>query len=556
MSYLETPRITFAGRFLSDTPTMNNDPASFGTADPPGPGWNPYGSGAFDLLECVVTGGRRERAAPPLPTGSLTGLAVLTSPDQVAAKLVDLDPDWQVSSEIWGLTVRLAGPDGRTLLSGRYRPAAFRDLWPRGGAGGDAMLGATFTSVLEDLRYGPAARTVPLLAELRETSPERLSIGLNLYGFSARSGSAAFATGRLSGCIGPWRPGEPLSFVAGRRLDLGNLAPDLSFGRAVAVVTGNRLVLDLGNAFPFAAPPAVAGTVHPLAARIGVAVLPGEHVRTGDVLDDANVLHIGTADLLPALPPAGIVSFPLTPQTAAALEHRPLALLTPLPRGRRRVISRESRDGLYVRADDFVHRVEAGTSAAVTLHARRRGRPAGGLTIHLEPVRGSRSVLTVPESVQTGPDGTAIVTPAAGDPGNPRRGLDGIVETIAYSPRRTPGGDLDLYGSGLDPDLDVVIAHVRDAYTPPAQEHLEREVQRILAPYARHYPIMGEHLVDLADLDAVRRWRAAMLLALSREITDPNHMPVTRDLSDPKRATVLRWLRNLPPPMAAPHPGT
>jgi hypothetical protein len=37
-----------------------------------------------------------------------------------------------------------------------------------------------------------------------------------------------------------------------------------------------------------------------------------------------------------------------------------------------------------------------------------------------------------------------------------------------------------------------------------------------------------------------------MLLAMTRDIADPNHMPVTRDLSGPKRATIVRWLERLP----------
>ncbi|MFD0475365.1 hypothetical protein ACFQ0B_49345 [Nonomuraea thailandensis] len=31
MSHLDTPRLTFAGRFLSDVPTMNNNAESFGS---------------------------------------------------------------------------------------------------------------------------------------------------------------------------------------------------------------------------------------------------------------------------------------------------------------------------------------------------------------------------------------------------------------------------------------------------------------------------------------------------------------------------------------------
>ncbi|MEV4075049.1 hypothetical protein [Nonomuraea fuscirosea] len=543
MSHLDSPRITFAGRFLSDVPTMNNDPSSFGTGGAPDPGWNPYGCGTFDLLGCVVDGGESAPGRPLTKDDPAFGLVVAAARDRAAAKLADLDPDWQFSTEIWGLTVRLAGYDGETLLSGRYRPAAFRDLWPRVPDDGFGGLGASWTSVLEDVEYGPGAGSVPVLAALREASPQRLSIGFNVYGIDARRGGVTFATGRLTGCVGPWREGEPTSFVAGRRLDAGLLTEDVPIGKAVAVVTGDRLVLDLGNAYPLAD---VTGTVHPEAAAIGVAVLPGEDVRAGDVLAPGAGLDLGTISLLPELPPAGVVSFPLARDAAEALARLPLALVTARPDGSRLVVSREIADGLYVRADDFVHRVEAGARATVTLHARRRGAPAAGLTIHLASAQGPGSVLTGPATVETGPGGTATVTLDAADPGNPRGALDGIVEQVGYGPRLAADGTLDLDGTGLDPSFDVIVAHVRDAHVPPADEDLEHEVRRLLAPYALHYPIMGEHLVNLGDLEALKPWRAAMLLALSRDITDPNHMPVTRDLSEPKRATILRWLRGLP----------
>lgn len=543
MSHLDSPRVTFAGRFLSDVPTMNNDPSSFGSGGVPDPGWNPYGGGTFDLLGCVVDGGEGAPGAPLTADDPAFGLVVAATRDRAAAKLADLDPEWQFSTEIWGLTVRLTGHGGETLLSGRYRPAAFRDLWQRVPGDGFGGLGASWISVLEDVEYGPGAGSVPVLAALRAASPQRLSIGLNVFGIDARRGGVTFATGRLTGCIGPWRAGEPMSFVAGRRLDGGLLTEEVPIGAAVAVVTGDRLVLDLGNAYPLAD---ATGTVHPEAAAIGVAVLPGEDVAAGDVLPPGAGLGLGTVSLLPDLPPAGVISLPLTPEAAQALARRPLALVIPRPDGGLLVVSREVADGLYVRADDFVHRVEAGASATATLHARRRGAPAAGLTIHLASAQGPGAVLTGPATVETGPGGTATVTFSAGDPGNPRGALDGVVERVGYSPRVTEDGELDLDGSGLDPSFDVIVAHVRDAHVPPADEDLEREVQRLLAPYALHYPIMGEHLVNLGDLEALKPWRAAMLLALSRDITDPNHMPVTRDLSEPKRATILRWLRGLP----------
>jgi hypothetical protein len=92
----------------------------------------------------------------------------------------------------------------------------------------------------------------------------------------------------------------------------------------------------------------------------------------------------------------------------------------------------------------------------------------------------------------------------------------------------------------------VVVAHVRSAYQAPKAPDWARDIQPILGQYARLYPIMREHLVDLADPDALRRWRQPLLLAMTRDITDPNFMPVTRDLSEAKRAAIVRWLEQLP----------
>jgi hypothetical protein len=548
MSYLDSPRITFGGRFLCDVPTMNNRAADFNPGATPDQGWNPVGTGAFDFLGCTVNGGESSPGEPVAVGDPAFGLGVVSAADRSSAKLVDLDPAWQVSSEIWGLTVRIIGSGGETLLTGRFRTAPFRDIWPRLPSGtGLGKQGASFTSVLEDVGFSPGCGGYPVLAALSATAPARLSVGLTVVGVLAQAGRSTFATGRLTGCIGPWRDGEPLGLVAGRRLEMGQLAPGVLVGPSVAALSpdGTRLTLDLGNAYPVADPGA---TAHPQAVSIGVGVLPGEQVRTGDILSaDASFSQIGMVSLIPSPPPSGIVSFTLEPGVTAALATRPLALFTTQADGRRLVVSRETADGLYVRADDFVHRIEAGEPATATLYARRRGEPADGVTIHLARHRlgapGS-PVITTPDHVETGPDGTAPVTLTTADPRSPRGALDGVIEYVAYSPRLKADGSLDLDGSGLN-QFDVIVAHVRDGYQPPSDAGLEAAVQRLLEPYARHYPIMTGQLADLGDLDALRPWRAALLLALSRDIEDPNYMPVTRDLSAPKRATILRWLNGL-----------
>lgn len=53
---------------------------------------------------------------------------------------------------------------------------------------------------------------------------------------------------------------------------------------------------------------------------------------------------------------------------------------------------------------------------------------------------------------------------------------------------------------------------------------------------------MSQHLFDLADEATVVTHARHMLLAMERPITDPNYMPVTRDLSDAKRKMIVSWL--------------
>ncbi|NAW87147.1 hypothetical protein, partial [Photobacterium halotolerans] len=60
--------------------------------------------------------------------------------------------------------------------------------------------------------------------------------------------------------------------------------------------------------------------------------------------------------------------------------------------------------------------------------------------------------------------------------------------------------------------------------------------------YNNLYPIMGRMLVNLSSYDSMVRFRNLLELAFSREQSDPNYMPVTRDLSEPKRQMVLKWL--------------
>ena len=120
MSYLLAPRLTFSGTFQADPPTINNDPEHFNTKTflpsyrEPGPGatngwWNPRGTGAWRFLDCTVQravyGDGSSTTDPNVDP--VIGAAVNGAEDRVEGKLVDLDSEQQMVSEIWGFSISL-----------------------------------------------------------------------------------------------------------------------------------------------------------------------------------------------------------------------------------------------------------------------------------------------------------------------------------------------------------------------------------------------------------------------------------------------------------------
>jgi hypothetical protein len=148
-----------------------------------------------------------------------------------------------------------------------------------------------------------------------------------------------------------------------------------------------------------------------------------------------------------------------------------------------------------------------------------------------------------PDTIRTGADGTASLHIGASDPGTPRDPIDGQIYAAAYSPRLDPNGNLDMRGAGLGP-LDVVVALIRSGFAIPDRPEWYRDVLPTMAQFAQLYPVMSRHLFDLADYDAMASHRKILLLAFGRDIDDPNYMPVTRDLSENKRATIMKWLQS------------
>jgi len=601
VAFLHPVRITFAGRFQADVSTVNNDVRHYDDAAfVPGwqtlqesreqlnGWWNPTGSGAFRLVGCTVTEARIGSSPPPgatSPADPVLSAIVTGADDNTAAKLVDIDPQWQLASAPWGLTVRLIRQNGRELLRGSYRNNPFRDLWfsRNVSADADGAASSTFQSVLEDVVYDESALSdSPVLSALRAASEEgRLSIRLTTLGYDGTASSPTFTLGTMIGTIGPYLDAEPESYVCGRRF-----APASGFSSYGAAITyfsglvhdhpdGSSLLLDLSNALTVSDG---AGTPVDIG-ELFVGVLAQEAITENTPVGTAqfhSLAGVPYRDQVWLQRTGGVVEIPLDDTAYEAVSSRPLALVNTAgynpgasgERGELGVVAiRETSGGLFVGAEPGVLRLDtSGPShadparAEVRLTARRYGRPLEGVSVHIRQlgrvdqqgggnVPGTPDVASVPIPPIGIPEEALVLQPAqvkisagrgrfevqATDPGNPRGYIDGQLYLIDA---RLPGQP----NTSRQP-FDVVVVHVRDAYDVPAEPTWKDHVAPILTQYGNLYPIMSHGFIDLSDEAAVRANRDLLLLAFTAPMTDPNHMPVTRDLSEAKRQTLVRWLQ-------------
>jgi hypothetical protein len=240
--------------------------------------------------------------------------------------------------------------------------------------------------------------------------------------------------------------------------------------------------------------------------------------------------------------------------TAAELETvsaNPLALSLAGTDGSVAPAVAEPPDGLHVRTDRFVFRLDPGDTASVRLFATRYGRPYAGATIRAlfdpgqlqgggptPPVATPEDGIDFPATVVAGDDGVATLPIEGNDPDNPRGYIDGQVYGVRPVLEETLDPDVDYPFNQWD-FVSVLLWDAFDGGDPPTWA----ELQPVFQQYANLYPVMGG-ILDMADYDSVCAHRDLLLLAFGLDPADANSMPVTRDLSGARRAAILRWLHS------------
>ena len=149
-SYLQTPRINFEGGFRADVNTINNNDLNYLLSIIPdkhapvvGDNWNPQGTNTWIMIDCIVTSvvytdeNGDTQLLDSSNDDSVIGLPLVNNPERAFAKLVDVDPDQQQSSTIYGMDLGINwtprnGIDQTDAFIGDFVPAVItRDIWVR-----------------------------------------------------------------------------------------------------------------------------------------------------------------------------------------------------------------------------------------------------------------------------------------------------------------------------------------------------------------------------------------------------------------------------------------
>ena len=165
------------------------------------------------------------------------------------------------------------------------------------------------------------------------------------------------------------------------------------------------------------------------------------------------------------------------------------------------------------------------------------------------PLVGQPPLDVNPNISVTNDDGIANFTFVANDPQKSRTYIDGQLYPFLYSinGKKTCNNDTDLNS--------LALIRIFDSYHPNLtglEPTWLDHVYPIFKKYADLYPVMTDNFVDLANYYDVLRHKKAIKETISLPESDPNYMPVTRDLSRDKKNLILKWLSKEKPDIGDP----
>lgn len=627
MSYFQTPRLIFSGDFYANPSTVNNDQSHYNNAafEPSfqefnikndcgevevfNGWWNPEGGAVFDFRNCTVQEYELSNGEIIKADDELIGGFVKGAEGRATGKIVDLDPDMQISSQLWGVKLLIYAKNGDLLLKADIDTTPFRNEFFNRNS-------AHWVAVLKNISWHEKAEKHRFLKKFKEVASQnsnQLSLNLNVYGYEIDKDKERFTLGKIIGAIGPWFEGEPHTLAPCRRL----IKPNISSHDRVFPLTEfhydakrKYAIFDFGQSFPVTETGEMLPNTnidkktnlpnvnYKLVLAISTTKIlkqlltKANHVLTADQFTEIGPVDYGNGENPNWLQEGGYARFDnLSKKIRNKLTNQPVVLLNQTPQNEFQLLAYESQDGYIVEADHFVQRLDTGDKKTVKVYAYQWGQPATDVQLKLSPYNLARPnpqartrklgrklaylngdpIDGVHIKVKNFKDGVAILKLKGNKIDFPRilksdKGegyIDGQlyyynfelldknkqkiaenISAIASPIIPAPGYPLKqkvAYTPSFAPGLNI---HLRSYFAVPDSPTWD-DIAYTMTQYSNLYPVMSKYIVDLSDEEAVKKRKDILIFAFSRPIADPLHMPATRDLSAGKRATILKWLRNL-----------
>jgi hypothetical protein len=620
VSYLDLPRIHFAGLFFAGPGTINNTTTNYEPDAPlekpsgqylPIAGWNPPGVAQFYLQQCAVLGAV-DGSGDWIAAGGdpLIGAQVATAGPQTpiksngnvldVAKLVDLDPDQQGRTELYGLQFQIQLLDGSTF-GGAMSVPQLRELSPRMALGGGSFVDVgMFMGSIDQPQWPAQASGSTLLTQFQRACGNGIAVSLitdlhwNIPAISQNG--LMFCWGRVHGTMGPLRTGETGQTLYGRRMVASAVPPpaptsidptpretvaaraaamaaappqpppwNASYAAAAVVGSQTLLSIDLGMAIPLAVQdPGSAPNQKPVRPP---AVNGKPSVETGitvGAVDSGGTFTAFTNGAV-AFPPfyfeltsaeknctcwknCGVFTIALAASDAAALKSGTLAVQV----GGSQVVEEVS-SGIWVQFSQASSRVALpAASLSLPMLVTERGAPHAGYApsgFQLLAYEWTEKDGKWKGKASSSTDLTVAFQPPQTDAAGATALT--VQSQIAQMNLSTLRADLDSRVYFIVPPQDDTVSYGDDAppvsvlvwqpFTAAASPTWQADILPILGAYARIYPGM-KAMLDIADESTALASASAIAWRMGLSPADPAYMPVTRDLSPAKAAMITAFM--------------
>ena len=601
-SYIDVPRINFAGLYRADIPTINNQYSSFGyaagyTDNKLELGWNTLGGGGLSLINCTVRSVTYRNGTTSF-TDPIVGNKVVMNPGSPQPKIADLDPvGLSFYAILYGMTLAVLGEDNITpILMGSAPPFVLeQDEWLDGLCITYSSPAAHSAAILEDVSLSRDGSKI--LQEMGQSRQRKLtlSVGLTLHNHCPLGPDgeliACENTGQLLGSIGVIQSNaDPASFssFAGDRIMTFNGVEQLEIERetnicsptlnimetfqmnkapfsidetnkAVRVIFSNAFSKDVDNV-----------TLQDYGSTLSLAVL---HENDGcvDVLANGDIPYRQPGWLESS---AGMFDAALTDNELQALYNNSLVVVRLVPPGENKSVTEyppctnsggmNPRYQLMIRESPYyarprgvyAYRLEAGDTVTASLYLTYFGRPSPNTAVIMRqssPKLGtpySDGIELLQSEGTTNDEGVVYYTFTAKSYKRLTHcGFDKMLYNFVYRAKEEDNSScfdehiLMPYTRCINSIGFKLFRDDSEKFRPPYswKEH----VGPIFKQYDILFPVMRS-ILNLSNFTDVTQPRNIRLLryAMSLDFNHASYMPVTRDLSPTKRSAILEWLED------------